>query len=266
MVQQKSITVTTFLHKESIAVSYPHIHWTSYVLPYVPIPLFWYAVLILCSDFQVRIYIVVNPLFRFSIYCYRKENRPLSWMRLSLPSWLLPVFPIWPPALLRQTGALPIAARYVTAVCWLQVYPFAVSNHGSIGPLSYAVLPSHVHHVASYISPSLLRNCRDRQRVSHVSVHYWHTGVRYWLSCSRSVFLPSAFSWLSVLSCYYRYNRGCVLIISRFIFLPILRFRMICLICHPALWGSYPISVQLSLHILGWSQCSYALKYGWHSR
>ena len=37
---------------------------------------------------------------------------------------------------------------YVYNCChWLQVHPSAVSNHGSIGLLSYAALLSHVHHV-----------------------------------------------------------------------------------------------------------------------
>lgn len=58
-------------------------------------------------------------------------------MRLSLPSWLLPVSSIWPPALPRQVVALSVIVAH-----WLQVHPFAVSNHGSIGLLSYPVLPS----------------------------------------------------------------------------------------------------------------------------
>ena len=75
------------------------------------------------------------------------------------------------------------------------------------------MFPSHTHHVASHISPSFLRNCRDILLVSHVSIHRQHTDARYWLSCSKSVYHSPASYWLS---CYYRYdccmNVRCVLI------------------------------------------------------
>lgn len=43
---------------------------------------------------------------------------------------------------------------------------------------------------------------------SHVSIHRQHTDARYWLSCSRSVYLPSAFPGFPTFSCYYRYDRS----------------------------------------------------------
>lgn len=65
------------------------------------------------------------------------------------------------------------------------------------------MLPNHVCLVAIRIFPLLLCNFRAGQRVFHVSAHHRHTDARYWLSYGRSVYLPSAFPWLSYHLLYF---------------------------------------------------------------
>lgn len=86
--------------------------------------------------------------------------------------------------------------------------PSVVSNHGSIGRLSYGVLPSHVCHVASHISPSLLRNCRGRQRVSHVSARHRRIDARCWLFAVRAFAFRLFYLGFPAFSCYYQSDCG----------------------------------------------------------